>query len=106
MDGGHRLTLEKEQAKEVDVSISSRQPATERPASRRKADSSGLPEQSEARQKFANAKAISSDMFFGSEDRGEVSTGQNCHRVRRTSGGESVEGAGSEGCVGGRRGWE
>ncbi|XP_060694661.1 ADP-ribosylation factor GTPase-activating protein 2 [Hemiscyllium ocellatum] len=87
MDGGHRLTLEKEQAKEVDVSISSRQPATERPASRRKADSSGPPEQSEARQKFANAKAISSDMFFGSEDRGELEARA---RLDRLSGSSSI----------------
>ncbi|XP_072448023.1 ADP-ribosylation factor GTPase-activating protein 2-like isoform X2 [Chiloscyllium punctatum] len=57
------------------------------PASRRKADSSGLPEQSEARQKFANAKAISSDMFFGSEDRGELEARA---RLDRLSGSSSI----------------
>lgn len=41
--------------------------------SRRKADvSAPVSESSEARQKFANAKAISSDMFFGRESSAEV----------------------------------
>ena len=41
--------------------------------SRRKAEASvSVAESSEARQKFANAKAISSDMFFGRESNAEV----------------------------------
>lgn len=43
--------------------------------SRRKAEvSASVSESSEARQKFANAKAISSDMFFGRESSAEVRT--------------------------------
>lgn len=42
--------------------------------SRRKAEvAAPVSESSEARQKFANAKAISSDMFFGRESSAEVS---------------------------------
>ncbi|KAM9764522.1 LOW QUALITY PROTEIN: ADP-ribosylation factor GTPase-activating protein 2 [Menidia menidia] len=62
-------TLEKDEPKE-DVTISSIQPIGERP-SRRKADPVPVSESSEARQKFANAKAISSDMFFGRESSAE-----------------------------------
>lgn len=41
--------------------------------SRRKPETSvPISESSEARQKFANAKAISSDMFFGRENNAEV----------------------------------
>ena len=41
--------------------------------SRRKAEvSAPVAESSEARQKFANAKAISSDMFFGRESSADV----------------------------------
>jgi len=41
--------------------------------SRRKAEASvPVAESSEARQKFANAKAISSDMFFGRESSADV----------------------------------
>lgn len=43
--------------------------------SRRKPEASvSVAESSEARQKFANAKAISSDMFFGRESNAEVPT--------------------------------
>uniref|UniRef100_A0A5F9DMZ1 ADP-ribosylation factor GTPase-activating protein 2 n=1 Tax=Oryctolagus cuniculus TaxID=9986 RepID=A0A5F9DMZ1_RABIT len=54
--------------KEAEVTISSIQPISERATSRRDVESrsSGL-ESSEAGQKFAGAKAISSDMFFGRE---------------------------------------
>lgn len=45
--------------------------------SRRKPEASvPVAESSEARQKFANAKAISSDMFFGRESNAEVLTAQ------------------------------
>uniref|UniRef100_A0A672JS11 ADP-ribosylation factor GTPase-activating protein 2 n=1 Tax=Salarias fasciatus TaxID=181472 RepID=A0A672JS11_SALFA len=63
--------LEKEEPKE-EVTISSIQPIGERLPSRRKAEAaSPAAESSEARQKFANAKAISSDMFFGRESSAE-----------------------------------
>ncbi|XP_068584899.1 LOW QUALITY PROTEIN: ADP-ribosylation factor GTPase-activating protein 2 [Cebidichthys violaceus] len=58
--------LEKDDPKE-EVTISSIQPIGERLPSRRKDVSVPVSESSEARQKFANAKAISSDMFFGRE---------------------------------------
>uniref|UniRef100_A0A8K9V466 ADP-ribosylation factor GTPase-activating protein 2 n=1 Tax=Oncorhynchus mykiss TaxID=8022 RepID=A0A8K9V466_ONCMY len=62
--------LENEEPKE-EVTISSIQPIGERP-SRRKAEAAApVSESSEARQKFANAKAISSDMFFGRESYAE-----------------------------------
>uniref|UniRef100_A0A8C6LN08 ADP-ribosylation factor GTPase-activating protein 2 n=1 Tax=Nothobranchius furzeri TaxID=105023 RepID=A0A8C6LN08_NOTFU len=62
--------LEKEEPKE-EVTISSIQPIGERLPSRRKAEVSPVSESSEAREKFANAKAISSDMFFGRESSAE-----------------------------------
>uniref|UniRef100_H2T647 ADP-ribosylation factor GTPase-activating protein 2 n=1 Tax=Takifugu rubripes TaxID=31033 RepID=H2T647_TAKRU len=63
--------LEKEEPKE-EVTISSIQPIGERLPSRRKAEvNAPVSESSEARQKFANAKAISSDMFFGRESSAE-----------------------------------
>uniref|UniRef100_A0A2K5SAA9 ADP-ribosylation factor GTPase-activating protein 2 n=1 Tax=Cebus imitator TaxID=2715852 RepID=A0A2K5SAA9_CEBIM len=54
--------------KEPEVTISSIRPISERATNRREVESrsTGL-ESSEARQKFAGAKAISSDMFFGRE---------------------------------------
>uniref|UniRef100_A0A8B9HVH2 ADP-ribosylation factor GTPase-activating protein 2 n=1 Tax=Astyanax mexicanus TaxID=7994 RepID=A0A8B9HVH2_ASTMX len=64
--------LEKEEPKETEVTISSIQPIGERLPSRRKPEASvPVAESSEARQKFANAKAISSDMFFGRETNAE-----------------------------------
>uniref|UniRef100_A0A4W4GAD5 ADP-ribosylation factor GTPase-activating protein 2 n=1 Tax=Electrophorus electricus TaxID=8005 RepID=A0A4W4GAD5_ELEEL len=64
--------LEKEEPKETEVTISSIQPIGERLPNRRKPDiSAPVAESSEARQKFANAKAISSDMFFGRESNAE-----------------------------------
>uniref|UniRef100_A0A3Q3MXN4 ADP-ribosylation factor GTPase-activating protein 2 n=1 Tax=Labrus bergylta TaxID=56723 RepID=A0A3Q3MXN4_9LABR len=63
--------LEKDDPKE-EVTISSIQPIGERLPSRRKAEvAAPVSESSEARQKFANAKAISSDMFFGRESSAE-----------------------------------
>ncbi|XP_056134249.1 ADP-ribosylation factor GTPase-activating protein 2 isoform X2 [Lampris incognitus] len=72
MDGGSASwALEKEEPKE-EVTISSIQPIGERLPSRRKVEASApVAESSEARQKFANAKAISSDMFFGRESNAE-----------------------------------
>uniref|UniRef100_A0A8C5CV21 ADP-ribosylation factor GTPase-activating protein 2 n=1 Tax=Gadus morhua TaxID=8049 RepID=A0A8C5CV21_GADMO len=66
--------LDKEEPKE-EVTISSIQPIGERLPSRRKAEvSAPVAESSEARQKFANAKAISSDMFFGRESSADYDT--------------------------------
>uniref|UniRef100_A0A8C4KX82 ADP-ribosylation factor GTPase-activating protein 2 n=1 Tax=Equus asinus TaxID=9793 RepID=A0A8C4KX82_EQUAS len=60
--------MDRMEEKEPEVTISSIRPISERVTNRREAESrsSGL-ESSEARQKFAGAKAISSDMFFGRE---------------------------------------
>lgn len=60
--------VDRMEEKEPEVTISSIRPISERVTNRREAESrsSGL-ESSEARQKFAGAKAISSDMFFGRE---------------------------------------
>ncbi|KAL6084153.1 hypothetical protein STEG23_006964, partial [Scotinomys teguina] len=60
--------MDRVEEKEPEVTISSIRPVSERTTSRREVESrsSGL-ESSEARQKFAGAKAISSDMFFGRE---------------------------------------
>uniref|UniRef100_A0AAY4D555 ADP-ribosylation factor GTPase-activating protein 2 n=1 Tax=Denticeps clupeoides TaxID=299321 RepID=A0AAY4D555_9TELE len=64
--------LEKEEPKETEITISSIQPIGERLPSRRKPEATpAVAESSEARQKFANAKAISSDMFFGRESNAE-----------------------------------
>ncbi|KAM6159571.1 ADP-ribosylation factor GTPase-activating protein 2 isoform 2-T2 [Erethizon dorsatum] len=60
--------VDRVEEKEPEVTISSIRPISERATNRREAESrsSGL-ESSEAQQKFAGAKAISSDMFFGRE---------------------------------------
>uniref|UniRef100_A0A673TJ68 ADP-ribosylation factor GTPase-activating protein 2 n=1 Tax=Suricata suricatta TaxID=37032 RepID=A0A673TJ68_SURSU len=60
--------VDRMEEKEPEVTISSIRPISERVTNRREVESrsSGL-ESSEARQKFAGAKAISSDMFFGRE---------------------------------------
>lgn len=56
---------------EREVTISSIQPVRDRPANRRKPEPTPAPESNEARTKFASAKAISSDMFFGREQDAE-----------------------------------
>uniref|UniRef100_A0A8D2CYL3 ADP-ribosylation factor GTPase-activating protein 2 n=1 Tax=Sciurus vulgaris TaxID=55149 RepID=A0A8D2CYL3_SCIVU len=60
--------MDRVEEKEPEVTISSIRPISERATNRREVEgrNSGL-ESSEARQKFAGAKAISSDMFFGRE---------------------------------------
>ncbi|XP_056090174.1 ADP-ribosylation factor GTPase-activating protein 2 isoform X1 [Rhinichthys klamathensis goyatoka] len=74
-DGGSSFSswaLEKDEPKDSEVTISSIQPIGERLPSRRKPEVSvPAAESSEAREKFANAKAISSDMFFGRESNPE-----------------------------------
>ncbi|KAM4592435.1 ADP-ribosylation factor GTPase-activating protein 2 isoform 2-T2 [Odontesthes bonariensis] len=83
-------TLEKEDPKE-EVTISSIQPIGERLPSRRKAEvSAPVSESSEARQKFANAKAISSDMFFGRESSAEYEAKT---RLESMSGSTSISSA-------------
>nr|XP_030720379.1 ADP-ribosylation factor GTPase-activating protein 2 isoform X6 [Globicephala melas] len=74
--------------KEPEVTVSSVRPISERVTNRREVESrsSGL-ESSEARQKFAGAKAISSDMFFGRE----VDTEHEARsRLQRLSGSSAI----------------
>ncbi|XP_064423247.1 ADP-ribosylation factor GTPase-activating protein 2 isoform X2 [Latimeria chalumnae] len=79
--------LEREEEKDTEL-ISSIQPIGDRPAGRRKPESSlATVESSEARQKFANAKAISSDMFFGRESDAEYEAKT---RLERLSGSTSI----------------
>ncbi|KAK1161777.1 ADP-ribosylation factor GTPase-activating protein 2-like isoform X1 [Acipenser oxyrinchus oxyrinchus] len=83
--------LDKEEPKEAEVTISRIQPIGERLPSRRKPDSNvTVVESSEARQKFANAKAISSDMFFGRESDAEYEAKT---RLERLSGNSSISSA-------------
>ncbi|RXM34373.1 ADP-ribosylation factor GTPase-activating protein 2 [Acipenser ruthenus] len=83
--------LDKEEPKEAEVTISSIQPIGERLPSRRKPDGNvTVVESSEARQKFANAKAISSDMFFGRESDAEYEAKT---RLERLSGNSSISSA-------------
>ncbi|XP_056269287.1 ADP-ribosylation factor GTPase-activating protein 2 [Pseudoliparis swirei] len=82
--------LEKEEPKE-EVTISTIQPIGERLPSRRKADvAAAAAESLEARQKFANAKAISSDMFFGRESSAEYDAKS---RLETMSGSTSISSA-------------
>uniref|UniRef100_A0A8C6FIV6 ADP-ribosylation factor GTPase-activating protein 2 n=1 Tax=Moschus moschiferus TaxID=68415 RepID=A0A8C6FIV6_MOSMO len=60
--------MDRMEEKEPEVTVSSIRPVSERVTNRREVESRSLGlESSEARQKFAGAKAISSDMFFGRE---------------------------------------
>uniref|UniRef100_A0A665TXA4 ADP-ribosylation factor GTPase-activating protein 2 n=1 Tax=Echeneis naucrates TaxID=173247 RepID=A0A665TXA4_ECHNA len=82
--------LEKEDPKE-EVTISSIRPIGERLPRGRKAEvSAPVSESSEARQKFANAKAISSDMFFGRESSAEYDAKT---RLESMSGSTSISSA-------------
>lgn len=66
--------VDRMEEKEPEVTISSIRPISERVTNRREVENRSLGlESSEARQKFAGAKAISSDMFFGREVDTEVS---------------------------------
>ncbi|XP_078004801.1 ADP-ribosylation factor GTPase-activating protein 2 isoform X2 [Phascolarctos cinereus] len=61
-------SMDRMEEKEPEVTISSIRPIAERPTNRREVESRpSAVESNEARQKFAGAKAISSDMFFGRE---------------------------------------
>uniref|UniRef100_A0A671R608 ADP-ribosylation factor GTPase-activating protein 2 n=1 Tax=Sinocyclocheilus anshuiensis TaxID=1608454 RepID=A0A671R608_9TELE len=93
-DGGSSFSswaLEKEEPKESEVTISSIQPIGERLPSRRKPEVSvPVTESSEAQQKFANAKAISSDMFFGRKSNPEYEAKT---RLESMSGSTSISSA-------------
>uniref|UniRef100_A0AAY4ENP8 ADP-ribosylation factor GTPase-activating protein 3 n=1 Tax=Denticeps clupeoides TaxID=299321 RepID=A0AAY4ENP8_9TELE len=60
----------------------------EQPASRRKPDPSPMSTSDEAQKKFGDAKAISSDMYFGKQDHSEVRT-----RLERFSGNSAISSA-------------
>uniref|UniRef100_A0A3B4Z430 ADP-ribosylation factor GTPase-activating protein 2 n=1 Tax=Stegastes partitus TaxID=144197 RepID=A0A3B4Z430_9TELE len=81
--------LEKEDPKE-EVTISSIQPIGELPSRRKAEVAAPVSESSEARQKFANAKAISSDMFFGRESSAEYDAKT---RLESMSGSTSISSA-------------
>uniref|UniRef100_A0A8C0I3V3 ADP-ribosylation factor GTPase-activating protein 2 n=1 Tax=Balaenoptera musculus TaxID=9771 RepID=A0A8C0I3V3_BALMU len=80
--------MDRMEEKEPEVTVSSIRPISDRVTNRREVESrsSGL-ESSEARQKFAGAKAISSDMFFGRE----VDTEHEARsRLQRLSGSSAI----------------
>ncbi|NXA36396.1 ARFG2 protein, partial [Eudromia elegans] len=76
---------------EPEVTISSIRPVSERPISRRETESrTSAVESNEARQKFAGAKAISSDMFFGREADAEYEARS---RLQQLSGSSAISSA-------------
>lgn len=62
----------------------------DRPATRRKHDIEPLPVTDDAQKKFGNAKAISSDMYFGKQDNADYETRT---RLERLSGNASISSA-------------
>ncbi|XP_053112338.1 ADP-ribosylation factor GTPase-activating protein 2 isoform X2 [Hemicordylus capensis] len=76
---------------ETDITISSIRPIGERPTNRRETESKiSTVESNEARQKFAGAKAISSDMFFGREADAEYEARS---RLQQLSGSNAISSA-------------
>uniref|UniRef100_A0A8C3CS05 ADP-ribosylation factor GTPase-activating protein 2 n=1 Tax=Cairina moschata TaxID=8855 RepID=A0A8C3CS05_CAIMO len=76
---------------EPEVTISSIRPISERPTSRRDTENrTSVVESNEARQKFAGAKAISSDMFFGREADAEYEARS---RLQQLSGSSAISSA-------------
>uniref|UniRef100_A0A8C3DY94 ADP-ribosylation factor GTPase-activating protein 2 n=1 Tax=Corvus moneduloides TaxID=1196302 RepID=A0A8C3DY94_CORMO len=76
---------------EPEVTISSIRPVSERPTSRREMENRpSMVESNEARQKFAGAKAISSDMFFGREADAEYEARS---RLQQLSGSSAISSA-------------
>uniref|UniRef100_A0A8C3P1P2 ADP-ribosylation factor GTPase-activating protein 2 n=1 Tax=Cyanoderma ruficeps TaxID=181631 RepID=A0A8C3P1P2_9PASS len=76
---------------EPEVTVSSIRPVSERPTSRREIENRpSMVESNEARQKFAGAKAISSDMFFGREADAEYEARS---RLQQLSGSSAISSA-------------
>ncbi|KAM4678096.1 ADP-ribosylation factor GTPase-activating protein 3 isoform 2-T2 [Discoglossus pictus] len=76
---------------DIDMTLSSKTTTySERPATRRKHDVEPLQETDDAQKKFGNAKAISSDMFFGKQDNADYETRA---RLERLSGNASISSA-------------
>uniref|UniRef100_A0A8C9FN11 ADP-ribosylation factor GTPase-activating protein 2 n=1 Tax=Pavo cristatus TaxID=9049 RepID=A0A8C9FN11_PAVCR len=76
---------------EPEVTVSSIRPISERPTSRRDMENrTSVVESNEARQKFAGAKAISSDMFFGREADAEYEARS---RLQQLSGSSAISSA-------------
>ncbi|NP_001080327.1 ADP ribosylation factor GTPase activating protein 3 S homeolog [Xenopus laevis] len=74
-----------------DVSLTSKTTSyNDRPATRRKHDVEPVPTTDDAQKKFGNAKAISSDMFFGKQDNADYETRS---RLERLSGNSSISSA-------------
>ncbi|XP_075401881.1 ADP-ribosylation factor GTPase-activating protein 2 [Tenrec ecaudatus] len=90
--------MDRVEEKEPEVTISSIRPVSERATSRR--EGTGL-ESREARQKFAGAKAISSDMFFGREMDSEYEARS---RLQQLSGSSAISSSDLFGEVDGARG--
>ncbi|XP_043938624.1 ADP-ribosylation factor GTPase-activating protein 2 isoform X2 [Protopterus annectens] len=83
--------LEREEQKETEASVSSIQPIGDRSTSRRRPESTpSVVESNEASQKFSNAKAISSDMFFGKDSNVEYEAKA---RLEQLSGSSSISSA-------------
>ncbi|KAM4035358.1 ADP-ribosylation factor GTPase-activating protein 3 isoform 2-T2 [Anomaloglossus baeobatrachus] len=76
---------------DYDTSLSSKTSSyDERPATRRKPDLDPAPVSDDAQKKFGNAKAISSDMFFGKQDSADYEARS---RLERLSGNASISSA-------------
>ncbi|XP_044292844.1 ADP-ribosylation factor GTPase-activating protein 2 isoform X2 [Varanus komodoensis] len=76
---------------EADITISSIRPIGDRPTNRRETENKvSVVESNEARQKFAGAKAISSDMFFGREADAEYEARS---RLQQLSGSNAISSA-------------
>ncbi|XP_073506462.1 ADP-ribosylation factor GTPase-activating protein 3 isoform X2 [Phyllobates terribilis] len=76
---------------DYDTTLSSKTSSyDERPATRRKPDLDPTPVSDDAQKKFGNAKAISSDMFFGKQDSADYEARS---RLERLSGSASISSA-------------
>uniref|UniRef100_A0A5F8H8I3 ADP-ribosylation factor GTPase-activating protein 2 n=1 Tax=Monodelphis domestica TaxID=13616 RepID=A0A5F8H8I3_MONDO len=95
-------SVDRLEEKEPEVTISSIRPISERPTNRREVESRpSAVESNEARQKFAGAKAISSDMFFGREIDAEYEARS---RLQQLSGSSAISSADLFGEVDGAHG--
>ncbi|XP_040291966.1 ADP-ribosylation factor GTPase-activating protein 3 isoform X1 [Bufo bufo] len=76
---------------DYDTTLSSKMTSyDDRPATRRKPDLEPAPVSDDAQKKFGNAKAISSDMYFGKQDNADYETRA---RLERLSGSASISSA-------------